>query len=217
MKTACERIEKRVELSTPQGTVNVLGPVNARRLKEYAFHEGLNNFRPPQRQKEALLTIAGLPEGMVYVALHGSMIVGYITFHRPHRYSRWSRHPRVLELGTIEVAPEWRQYRVGKKLLEVSFANPLLEEYIVITTEFSRHWDLARARLNVWQYQKMLTKLFGSTGMQNTPTDDPAILEHPANVLMVRFGKNISATDRLLFTEIQFEKEKDRKAAVRAT
>ncbi|MGB9847485.1 MAG: GNAT family N-acetyltransferase [Desulfotomaculales bacterium] len=209
--------EKRVALQTPRGEVSIQGPVSTHLIEKCTFHHELANFRPPPRQKEALIFIAGLPEGMVYTALYGGSIIGYTTFHRPHKFSRWSRHPRILELGTIEVAPEWRRYGVGKKLLEVSFTNPSLEEYVVITTEFSRHWDLRGSCLSVWQYQKMLTKLFGTVGMQQVHTDDPSILEHPANVLMVRFGKNTGVRDRLLFAELQFEKEGSEARAVRVT
>ncbi len=199
--------EKTLQVQTPRGAVHLLGPVRSERLQQLTFAEGLRNFRPANRQKEALVKIAALPEGMIYAALHGETVIGYVTFHRPNKYSRWSKHPRVLEVGTIEVAPEWRQFKIAKKLLELAFDNPALDDCIVITIEFCWHWDLEQARMNVWQYQKMLTRLFGSVGMQKIPTDDPTITEHPANVLMAKFGKNVSPADLQLFAELQFEKK----------
>ncbi|MEW6274372.1 MAG: GNAT family N-acetyltransferase [Bacillota bacterium] len=206
MSLACQELEKS-SVQTPRGVVTLSGPVSSQCLQELAFAEGLRNFRPAQRQKEALVKIAGLPEGMVYVALHDKTAIGYVTFHRPHKYSRWFKHPRILEVGTIEVDPEWRKFKIAKKLLALAFSNPVLEEYIVITTEFCWHWDLARARLDVWQYQKMLAGLFATVGLQRVSTDDPAILEHPANVLMVKFGKYISKADLELFARLRFEKK----------
>ena len=204
MSLVCPELANSLTVHTPRGIVELSGPVSGQSLKRLAFAEGLTNFRPAERQKEALVKIAGLPEGMIYLAVHNGMVVGYVTFHRPHRYGRWSKHPRILEVGTIEIAPEWRRFKIAQKLLELAFSNPALEEHILITTEFCWHWDLARTRMNVWQYQNMLARLFGAVGMQKVPTDDPAILEHPANVLMVKFGKKISAADQGLFAELQF-------------
>ncbi|MFZ5648798.1 MAG: N-acetyltransferase, partial [Bacillota bacterium] len=56
----------------------------------------------------------------------------------------------------------------------------------------------------VWEYQKMLTKLFARVGLNKTTTDDPDIIEHPANVLMVRIGKNIPKTEILKFESMRF-------------
>lgn len=207
MSLICPESEKTPQVRTPRGVVYFLGPVGSQCLQLLNFDEGLRNFRPANRQKEALVNIARLPEGMVYVALHHSTVIGYVTFHRPSKYSRWSKHPRILEVGTIEVAPRWRKFKIARNLLEVAFSNPVLEQYILITIEFCWHWDLEQARLDVWQYQKMLTRLFGAVGMQRTATDDPTILEHQANVLMVKIGGNVSPADRKLFAELQFEKK----------
>lgn len=204
MSLVCPELANNPKIRTPRGLVDLSGPVSSRCLKHFVFAEGLTNFRPAPRQKEALVKIAGLPEGMVYIAAHSDTVVGYVTFHRPHRYSRWYQHPHILEVGTIEIAPEWRRFKIAQKLLELAFRNPVLEEYIVITTEFYWHWDLARTRMDVWQYQNMLARLFGAVGMHKTATDDPAILEHPANVLMVKFGKQVPPADRNLFAELQF-------------
>lgn len=204
MSLVCPESVNNSPVRTSRGRVDLSGPVSSQSLKRLAIAESLTNFRPAERQKEALVKIAGLPEGMVYVAVHNDTIVGYVTFHRPHRYSRWSKHPQILEMGAIEIAPEWRRFKIAQNLLELAFHNPVLEEYIVLTTEFCWHWDLARTRMDVWQYQNMLARLFGAVGMQKTATDDPAILEHPANVLMVKFGKQISMADRKLFAELQF-------------
>lgn len=205
MILVCPGIDKNPQARTPHGLVSILGPVCSKRLIEFDFDENLNNFRPAERQKEALFNIAKQPEGMVYVALSGSTVIGYVTFHRPNKYSRWSKHPRILEVGTIEVAPKWRKFKIAHKLLELAFKNPLLESYILITIEFCWHWDLEQTNMNIWQYQRMLARLLGSVGMRKTPTDDQSILEHPANVLMVKFGNNISSEDLKLFSEIQFE------------
>ncbi|MEW5952537.1 MAG: GNAT family N-acetyltransferase [Bacillota bacterium] len=166
----------------------------------------LNNFRHPSRQQEALALVAESTEGMVYIARANEAIIGYVMFHFPNQYSRWSRHPRMLELGAIEISSAWKKLGIAKALLAEAFDNPVLDEYVVITTEFYWHWDLKGAGLNVWGYQKMLAKLFGSVGFKRRRTDDPEILEHQANMLMVRIGKNVSPAYIKAFEELTYQK-----------
>lgn len=52
--------------------------------------------------------------------------------------------------------------------------------------EYFWHWDLEGSCFSVWEYQRMLTGLFGSVGLQKVSTNDLEITEHPANVLMAR-------------------------------
>ena len=183
----------------------VEGPVSAEQFDQLQMNAKLTNFRPPDRQKEALRTISLMPEGMVYAARHGNEIVGYVTFHPPDKYCRWCRHPRALELGGIEISPDHRQKGIGAALLKKSFENPVLENYIVLTIEFCWHWDLKGSGLEIYTYQRMLAKLFGTAGLVRRDTDDPDILEHPANVLMVRAGKNVAKDDTFLFETMLYE------------
>jgi len=189
--------------------VLIEGPVKAADLKKLYLNENLNNFRPPERQKEALVGISQLPEGMVYIASNNNEIIGYITFHFPDQYSRWSKHPKILELGAIEVCPDWRRYKIGTELLKEAFLNPVMEEYIVVTTEFYWHWDLERNKLGLFNYQRMLSKFFGTVGLKRRNTDDPDITEHPANVLMVKIGNKTSRKDVALFENMLFEDKPD--------
>ncbi len=196
----------------PRKKVLIEGPVEASDLTKFHLNQNLNNFRPPENQKEALINISQLPEGMVYVTRHNSEIIGYITFHFPDRFSRWSKHPQILELGAIEVCPDWRRHKIGTLLLKKAFSNPVMEEFIVVTTEFYWHWDLERNKLGVFNYQRMLSKFFGKVGLDKRNTDDPDITEHPANVLMVRIGKKTRRKDVMLFENMLFEKPKNVRA-----
>lgn len=202
MSIACCQIES---LKTSLGEVIFEGPVSASELENLYMNEKLTNFRPPARQKEALIAISKMPEGMVYIARHGREIIGYVTFHYPDKYSRWSKHPRVLELGGIEISHDWRKCGIGVALLKEAFTNPVMENYIVVTIEFCWHWDLKGSGLGMFEYQRMLTKLFGVVGLERRATDDPDITEHPANVLMVRAGKNVNKDDIMLFDSMLFE------------
>lgn len=168
------------------------------------MNQQLNNFRPPDKQHAALIGIAQMPEGMIFVARHENMVVGYVTFHRPEEYTRWYQHPDILEMGGIEVSPEWRKLKLGLILLKESFAYVELEKNIVITMEFCWHWDLRNSGLDVWQYQRMLTSMFSRAGLSKITTDDPDIIEHPANVLMAQIGKKVDPEAIKQFEGLRF-------------
>lgn len=202
MGFACCEVEP---LKTSLGEVFLEGPVRAADLENLYLNEKLINFRPPDRQKEALLAISNMPEGMIYIARHGREVIGYVTFHYPDKYSRWCKHPQVLELGGIEISPDWRKCGVAVALLKEAFTNPVMEDYVVVTIEFCWHWDIKRSGLEMFNYQRMLAKLFGVVGLERKATDDPDIIEHPANVLMVRVGKNVNKDVIMLFESMLFE------------
>lgn len=193
------------QLTTDKGTVIIEGPVSQINLESLEMDEGLGNFRSPVRQKEALVHIAGLPEGMVYTARMDQAIVGYLLFHFPNEFSRWNRHPRLMELGAIEISRGWQKRGLAKALLGAAFTNQVFEEFIVITTEFHWHWDLKNSGLNVWEYRDMLKRLFGSVGFKRRHTDDPEILEHQANMLMVRVGNNVSKNHSDMFVNLTYQ------------
>lgn len=193
------------QLTTDKGTVIIEGPVSQADLESLAMDERLSNFRNPGRQKEALLHIAGLPEGLVYIARWEEKIIGYVLFHYPNEFSRWIRHPRILELGAIEISRSWQKKGLAKALLSEAFKNPVLEGYVVITTEFHWHWDLKNSGLDVWQYRDMLKNVFGSVGFKRRHTDDPEILEHQANMLMVRIGKNVTKSHSDMFDDLTYQ------------
>jgi len=189
------------------GGFNIIieGPMSRDDLLQLQMSPDLNIFREPQKQLKALAGIAGSDDGYIYIARNHNTVMGYVTFHNPDKYSRWSCHKNILELGAIEVSPQCRGQRVGKRLLKHAFSNnPIIEDKIVITIEFCWHWDLDNTKLDIWKYQKMLSNLFGSVGLERVPTDDPEILEHIANVLMARIGSRVSEEDIAKFNELKF-------------
>lgn len=192
---------------TPKGTVCIEGPCPGSYLAELRMNNKLTNFRPPEKQKNALIMITNMPNGMIYIARHEKEIVGYVTFHHSDESSRWIKHPKVLELGGIEISSDWRRCKIAESILQLSFTNPILDNYIVITMEMCWHWDTRNTKLDIWAYQRVLTNLFGTVGLQKVPTDDPDIIEHPANVLLARIGKNVSKNDILLFESMRFQRQ----------
>ncbi|CAM3640923.1 MULTISPECIES: GNAT family N-acetyltransferase [Saccharibacillus] len=186
----------------------VQGPMRPEDLDKLTLHPQLDAFRRPAEQHAALVEIAGLPEGRIIAAVEGETVVGYVTFHYPDEYERWSegKMDDLIELGAIEVANDYRGEGLSKKLLEIAFSGGQLDNAIVFTTEYYWHWDLESTRLSVWDYRKMMEDLMKNVDMVWFATDDPEICSHPANCLMVRVGRyvpqdSVEDFDRLRFRQ----------------
>ncbi|ART77647.1 GNAT family N-acetyltransferase [Sutcliffiella horikoshii] len=194
------------EIRTKNSRLIIEGPVTPEKLASYEFHKDLVAFRPPEQQRKALIEIAGLPEGRIIIARTHDTIVGYVTYLYPDPMERWSegKMENLIELGAIEVVPEVRGCSVGKSLLQVSMMDDMMENYIVITTEYYWHWDLKGTGLNVWEYRKIMEKMMNAGGLEYYATDDPEISSHPANCLMARIGKNIDQESIQRFDQLRF-------------
>ncbi|MDQ0231072.1 GNAT family N-acetyltransferase [Metabacillus malikii] len=195
------------ELKKDNSSILIEGPVSSVDLAGYTFHEGLVAFRPPKQQQKALIEIADLPEGRIIIARRNELVVGYVTYLYPDPLERWSegKMEDLIELGAIEVAPEYRGYSIGKNLLKVSMMDDAMEDYIIITTEYYWHWDLKGSGLNVWEYRKIMEKMMNAGGLEWYATDDPEISSHPANCLMARIGKRVKPSSIQQFDQLRFK------------
>lgn len=194
-------------IGTKSGDIVIEGPVPSEILKKLKFHSGLDAFREPEEQFEALLEIAELEEGRIIIARKDVLIVGYATFLYPDPQERWSEEEMddLLELGAIEIAPEFRNIAISKNILVVSMMDPYMENYIVITTEYYWHWDLKTSGLDIWEYRKVMEKTMSAGGLQWYATDDPEITSHPANCLMAKIGKNVPLSSIDKFDKLRFK------------
>ncbi|MFD1019062.1 GNAT family N-acetyltransferase [Thalassobacillus hwangdonensis] len=197
-----------MEVETENSSLIVEGPLASEELSKYEFHQGLTAFRPPFKQFEAVKSIADFDEGRIIIARHNETIVGYVTYLHPDPLERWSHFNMedLLELGAIEVADGYRGYRVGSHLLRVAMMDEFMENYIIISTEYYWHWDLKGTGLSIWDYRNVMEKMMAAGGLTPAPTDDPEIVSHPANCLMVRIGDNVSDTSIEKFDELRFLK-----------
>ncbi|WP_053218885.1 GNAT family N-acetyltransferase [Virgibacillus senegalensis] len=193
-------------LETEQGNITIEGPLPSSALSAYQFHEGLNAFRPASKQFEALQEIADFPEGRIIIARTENMIIGYVTYLYPDPLERWSEFKMddLIELGAIEIASDYRGSKIGSNLLKLSMMDEEMENYIIISTEYYWHWDLKGTKLSVWDYRKVMEKMMFAGGLTPAPTDDPEIVSHPANCLMVRIGKNVPEQSIERFDRLRF-------------
>ncbi len=193
-------------INTPEGELVINGVTSPETLESLSIDLLLKAFRPAIRQKKALLEISRLAEGKVVTAQLNGELVGYVTFHPPDEFERWSEGPRqVLELGAIEVSPKVRKYGVARGMLEVAFQDTIMENYVVLATEYYWHWDLEGTGMHVWEYREMMRRLMEHVELVVKDTDEEEITSHPANMLMVRYGKSVSKGTIQDFEQLLFK------------
>lgn len=152
--------------------------------------EGLQAFsRDPEREATLLRRIAARPESNLVIAhTPEGEIVAELTMAPAE--GRWLDLDGIYE-AAIQVAPAWRGSGMAEELLRFAFAQPYVEDLIVIAVGMSWHWDLAGSGLTAWQYRELLVRLFGTAGFEVYPTDDPEVAGSEANVLLARIGRNV--------------------------
>lgn len=200
-----QRVSERT-LHSDRGTITLRGPLSAEAIDRFVMCEGLTKFRQPREQHAALMDIANLPEGQVYIASHDSTIIGYVTFHYPE-FERWAQSGMIslLELGAIEISREWRDVGIGSELLQLPFVTDVMEDKIIISMECYWFWDLQGANLSPFEYRKLMEKLMSKGGFETKLTDDPDICSHPANLLSVRIGKHVPESVCMEFETVCYQ------------
>lgn len=169
------------------------------------LHAGLDVFRTPRQQREALREIAASSGGRVVVAELDGITVGYVTFHPPDPVERWGRDRsgRLIELGAIEVAPALRGERLGERLLKHAFAGGAFDDAIVFAALYAWHYDLERTGLGPLGYRRLLERLYRTAGLERVPTHDPEVASDPANALLVRVGPRVPVETREGFDRLR--------------
>ncbi|MEQ6029555.1 N-acetyltransferase [Staphylococcus saccharolyticus] len=183
------------------------GPVSDSLLKSLTFYDQLSSFRLPKNQFRALLEITLLPEGRVYIIRKAKHIIGYVTYHYPDKFERWSKGhlPYIIVLGAIEICPNFRHLHLGGHLIKTSLSANEFEDYIILTIEYYWHWDLNYARIGGFEYKNLMQKLMAKNGLEVFATKDPEITSHPANCLMARIGKRINLEQQQSFDDIRYQ------------
>lgn len=194
-------------IQIPDGDLLICGVTSPEELEEMSIDLMLKAFHPSKRQKQSLIEISKLPRGKVVTAQLRGELVGYVTFHPPDEFERWSSGPKeIIELGAIEVSPRVRKHGIASQMLKAAFEDGIMEKYIVLATEYYWHWDMEGTGMHIWEYREMIKHLMETVDMVLKDTDEKEVSSHPANLLMVRYGKKVSpATIRhfetMLFAE----------------
>lgn len=191
-------------MTTPLGRLHIRGPVATEQLEKYHLSGGLNCFRPASKQHQSLIDLSREKDGLIFTAMLANFIVSYVTFQKPD-YPWWQVRcfPRLIELGSIETDPCWRNMGISSILLEYIFNNfdfTFFEDFIVIAVHFVQSWDLENTGMSPWTYRQFMLDFFEKFGFVTWETVDPEVREHPCNFLLARAGKNTGVKDITHFT-----------------
>jgi acetoin utilization protein AcuA len=197
--------------NTRRGPVTLVSHCPATEIEKLSIDEGLGFFwhNRPDLQRQALIKIAGQPEGRVALAhTSGGVIVGYVTVTLPEQDTRWGRDqiPGLYELGGIEVSKAWRGTGVGRAILQNLFTPESYSREIVLATGYRWCWDMESTGLTVREYRGMLTRMFEEYGFQSFETDEPNIAWYPDNALVARTGSHVPAQLLNQFKALLFER-----------
>lgn len=185
-----------MKLETPEGVVNIESHCTPEELQQWRLADGLGIFwhGDLERQKVALMSIAGQPESNIVVArTDDGTVVGFLTILAPDPTERWGkdRIAGLLELGGIEVARHWRGFGIAQKLLEAAFEDGEYDECVVFATAYSWCWDLEQMGLSIAEYRKMLNTVFRPFGFEPYVTDEPNVRCYAGNALAARVGPRV--------------------------
>ncbi len=151
---------------------------------------GLHAFaRIPEREHELLLNIAKSPDCALTLAhTPEGEIVAQVTLAPGDDW--WDGFENVYEV-TIEVSSNWRNMRIAETILNFALELGALEDMILFAMGLSWHWDTENLKISVYQYRKLIARLFETQGFKEFSTTEPDIRSEPGNILLVRIGKDV--------------------------
>lgn len=198
-------------LETPRGTVHLSNYCPADYLSSLTVDDGIRMFsrNNPERQKKALVNVAGLEGGNIVAGIIDDLLVSYIGMHRPSERERWGKpgYDWLFELGAIEVSRNFREVGLSEAMLDITFDDPFYEDKIVLTTAFTWHWDLEATGLDKMGYRELFVHLAEKYGFIEMATDEPNVAMDAANLFLVRIGRNASFSRYQRFVSLLFSNE----------
>ena len=151
---------------------------------------GLHAFaHVPEREHQLLLGIAERPDCALTLAYTpGGEIVGQLTLAPADTW--WQGVANTYELA-IEVSTRWRRLGIARQLLSLALEFDAVEEMILVALGLSWHWDLKGSGLSPFRYRSLLAHILEPSHFFECLTDEPNVTMDPANILLVRIGKDV--------------------------
>jgi GNAT superfamily N-acetyltransferase len=151
---------------------------------------GLHAFaHSPEREHHLLLEIAERPNRALTLAYTpGGEIVGQVTLAPADPW--WQGVANTYELA-MEVSVHWRRLGIARHLLSLALAFDAVEEMILVAVGLSWHWDLKGSGLSPFRYRSLLAHILEPYYFFECLTDEPNVGMDPANILLVRIGKDV--------------------------
>jgi acetoin utilization protein AcuA len=175
---------------TPAGQVFLRGCCSPAFVEGLQVDEGLRAFaRLPEREHQLLLSLAGQPETRLTLAYTATgAIVGQVTLAALDHW--WQGIGNAYEIA-VEVSAGWRNMGIAHHLLSFALEFEHLEEYLILGSGLSWHWDYKGLGMSRFQYREMIARLFAAHGFSEYLTSEPNIRMDPANILVARLGRRL--------------------------
>lgn len=195
-------------LETAKGSIVVKNYCPADELERLELDDGIFVFsrHNPERQKKALENVSNAETGNVIVGIHEGRIVSYIGVHHPSKLERWGKpgYHWLYELGAMEASRNYRRLGLADSMLHVAFDDPFYDDKVVLTTGFTWHWDIEGTGMDKMQYHAVGVELLGRHGFMEMATDEPNVTMDPANLFMVRLGRDVPFSRYQKFASLLF-------------
>jgi acetoin utilization protein AcuA len=91
----------------------------------------------------------------------------------------------------MEVSVHWRRLGIARHLLALALDFDAVEEMVLVSLGLSWHWDLEGSGLSPFRYRSLLAHILEPYHFFECLTDEPNVRLDPANILLVRIGKDV--------------------------
>lgn len=199
------------EIETSGGTIHLENYCTAEKLDAIKVDDGIRMFsrNNPDRQRKALVKVAGLEGGNVIAGISDDLLISYVGIHHPSERERWGKpgYDWLYELGAIEVSRNFRKLGLAEAMLDLAFDDPFYDDKIMLTTAFTWHWDLEGTGMDKLQYRQLFLHLAAMHGFIEMATDEPNLGMDASNLFLVRLGKNASFSRYQRFAALLYSNE----------
>lgn len=200
---------KTIVVETPLGSVTIRNNRPPGSMGHLKLEDGLGSFAHYSsiiHNVEAFESIARRDGGRVTLAVaEPNLIVAYGVCYYPDAGERWGALGDLMyEMAAIEVSRNYRNFAIGRKVMDLVMDDDFFEDKIVYMTGFSWHWDLEGSGLTAPQYRQKMIRLYKPYGFREVYTNEPNIALRAENLMMIRVGSRVSAEDQRRFRYLRF-------------
>ncbi len=202
LQVACTTIElhelpSRESIISPHKTIATpVGPIYLQHhcppslVESLRAESGLRAFaRLPEREHALLLGLARRSDSQLALAYTPTgEIVGQVTLAPVDAW--WEGLANAYEIA-VEVSSGWRKLGIARQLLALVFEQEHLEHHIILGMGLSWHWDTEGLGINRFRYRELVEQLFEPYGFVEYLTSEANIRMDPANILLVRLGRDV--------------------------
>jgi len=202
LQVACATVElhelpSRESILSPHKTIATpVGPIFLQHccppslVESLRVDSGLRAFaRLPEREHALLLGLARRSDSRLALAYTpAGEIVGQVTLTPADAW--WEGLANTYEIA-VEASSGWRKLGIARQLLALVFEQEALEHHIILGMGLSWHWDTEGLGINRFRYRELVKQLFAPYGFVEYLTSEVNIRMDPANILLVRLGRDV--------------------------